>query len=208
MTLGKLAVSAAALALTPFAALAQDAGTTIYSQVDDTAVGTVESNDGATVLVDTGSFKAPLPADAVVEREGKWTVNATKAQVDEMMGQMEAEATAKLDAALVDGAAVTSADDAPVGTILAMDDAGEQIIVANNTGVITLKREHFAVNETGALTALFTGTELAQYTTEVPEGAIVETAEGPMMRTADGWEMTEAETTASAGSTSAAGANQ
>ncbi|MEE4155072.1 MAG: hypothetical protein V2I27_13005 [Erythrobacter sp.] len=212
MKFGKMALSAAALALTPFAAYAQDAGTTIYSQVDDTAVGTVEANDGATVLVDTGSYKAPLPSNAVVEREGKWTVNATKAQIDSMMAQMEAEANAKLDAALVDGAAVMSADSVPVGTILAMDEAGQQIIVANETGVISLKREHFAVNETGMLTALYTGTQLAEFTTEVPEGAIVETAEGPVKHTAEGWEMMAEsdapESSASAASMSAAGATQ
>lgn len=213
MKFGKSALFAATLLAAPFAAQAQDAGTTIYSQVDDSTVGTVETNDGTTVLVDTGSFKAPLPAAAVVEREGKWTVNATKAQIDGMMAQQQAQAKARLDAALVDGAAVVSADSVPMGTILAMDEMGEQIIVANDMGVISLKREHFAVDESGMLTALFNSSELAQFTTEVPEGAIVETAEGPMARTADGWEAVEdeaeeAESTASAAAMSAAGASQ
>jgi len=218
MKLGKMAILAATIAAAPFAVHAQDAGTTVYSQVDESVVGTVETNDGTTVLVDTGAFKAPLPAAAVVEREGKWTVNATKAQIDSMMSQQQAAAEAKLDAALVDGTAVTSADKMPVGTILAMDEAGQQIIVANEMGVISLKREHFAVDESGALTALFTSSELAQFTTAVPEGAIVETAEGPVKRTAEGWEMAgmeegemeegDMEATASAGPMSAAGATQ
>lgn len=203
MKFGKLAVLAATLTAAPFAAYAQDAGTTVYSQVDDSAVGTVESNDGATVLVDTGSFKAPLPSAAVVEREGKWTVNATKAQIDGMMAQMKAAADAKLDAALVDGASVMSADSMPVGMILAMDPAADVIMVANDTGVISLKREHFAVNEAGALTALYSSAQLADFTTAVPEGAVVETAEGKMVHTATGWEMAEMETEESAETASA-----
>ena len=73
MNLSKLALLAAPAVIlaTPFAASAQDAGTMIYSQEETpTEVGTVVSNDGTTVLVDTGKHQAPLPAGYFAEREG------------------------------------------------------------------------------------------------------------------------------------------
>lgn len=200
MKLAKLALLATTLALTPFAANAQDAGTTVFSQVDESTVGTIESNDGATAILDTGSYKAPLPVGTYAMRDGKWTINATKAQIDGMMAAAEAEAAKKLTAALVDGASVVSADTMPVGTVLAMDPETDQYLIENDTGIITLKREHFAVNASGALTALFTNEQLTSFMVEVPEGTVVETPEGKMTRTADGWkamEMNGAETAAS-----------
>ena len=177
MKLAKIALLATALAVTPFAANAQDAGVTVYGN-DDQPAGTIESNDGTNAVLDTGSFKVPLPL-------------ATYG----MMADQAAKAAAKLDAALVDGAAVISADSMPVGTVLAMDPSVDQYLVANGSGVITLKREHFAVDQAGALTALFTSEQLAGFTVEVPEGAVVETPEGKMTRTADGWEAMSEEAT-------------
>ena len=210
MKFAKLALLATTLAAAPYAAIAQDAGTTVYSQVDDSAGGTVESNDGTTVLVDTGSYKAPLPAAAVVEREGKWTVNATKAQIDGMMASAAAEAEKKLDAALVAGAAVMTADMQPAGVILAIDDSVDQIIVEREGGIVSLKREHFAVSAEGNLTALYTMEQIASFTTEVPEGAEIRTASGTLVRNADGTTPTAEETaaTASAGATATTGASE
>ncbi|MEL7318012.1 MAG: hypothetical protein AAFN04_05150 [Pseudomonadota bacterium] len=191
MKLSKLALLAATTVALPFAAQAQDAGTTVYSQVDDSTVGTIESNDGATAVLDTGSYKAPLPIATYAEREGKWTINATKAQIDGMMAAAAAEADKKLAAALVDGASVVSADTMPVGTVLALDVEKDQYLIEADTSIITLKREHFAVNQSGALTALFTSAQLDGFAVEVPEGAVVETPEGKMTRTADGWQAME-----------------
>ncbi|MEM7690289.1 MAG: hypothetical protein AAF291_14820 [Pseudomonadota bacterium] len=194
MKLSKLAVLASTAAVTfgaPFAASAQDAGATVFSQVDESTVGTIESNDGTTAILDTGDYKAPLPVGTYAMRDGKWTINATKAQIDGMMAAAEAEAEKKLAAALVDGATVISADTMPVGTVLAMDPEKDQYLVESDTSVITLKREHFAVNPSGELTALFTSAQLDGFAVEVPEGAVVETPEGKMTRTADGWQAME-----------------
>ncbi|MEO1490447.1 MAG: hypothetical protein AAFR88_13585, partial [Pseudomonadota bacterium] len=173
MKLAKLAVLAAATALAPFAAQAQDVGATVFGN-DDQPIGTVESNDGATVVVNTGTYKAPLPANLIASREIGFSVNATKAQIDSMMAAQKAEADKKLASALVDGAKVISADNMPVGTVLAMDASADQYLVENETGVITLKREHFAVDQAGALIALFTTQQLAGFTVAVPQGAVVE----------------------------------
>ena len=80
------------------------------------------------------------------------------------------------DAALVTGAAVVSAQGRPAGNIFSIDDAADAIIVRREAGIITLKREHFAVNAEGALMALFTLDQIDANTVEVPEGAQIVTS--------------------------------
>ena len=204
MKFAKLALLATTLAAAPYAASAQDAGTTIYGN-DDQPIGTVASNDGTTVVVDTGSYKAPLPANLIGQREIGYSVNATKAQIDGMMAAQVAEAEKKLNAAIVVDAAVVSADSQPAGTIIAIDDSADQIIVENESGIISLTREAFALGTSGELTALYTGEQLASFTTEVPEGAEIRTASGQLVRAAatPEDEAEAAETTASAGGAAA-----
>ncbi|MGB3471442.1 MAG: hypothetical protein WBA51_11525 [Erythrobacter sp.] len=185
MKFAKLALLASTLAAAPFAAHAQDAGTTIYGN-DDQPIGTVETNDGTTVTVDTGTYKAPLPANLIGQREIGYSVNATKDQINGMMAAQKAEAEQKLAAALVDGASVMSADNQAAGTIIAIDDAADQIIVEREDGIFSLKREQFALNPEGALMALYTLEQIASFTTEVPEGAEIRTASGTLIRSADG----------------------
>ena len=169
MNFAKLAVIGTALAALPALAHAQDVGVTVFGN-DDAAIGTVEANADGIVTVDTGTHKAPLPADLLAEREGKWTVNATKAQIDAMMQAQVDEANAKRDAALVVGAAAVTAKGLPAGTVYTIDDQ-DTVILKRDAGIITLKREHFAVNEQGALMALYTAEQLDANTVEVPEGA-------------------------------------
>ncbi|MCK0100163.1 hypothetical protein MWU38_12290 [Qipengyuania sp. S6317L1] len=165
MKFAKMALLATVFAATPMAANAQDTGATVYGN-DDAAVGTVESNDGTTVVVNTGKHQAPLPANLLAEREGKWTVNATKAQIDGMMDQQvaqaeaaaqaqaaaEAEAAAKLDAAIAVGTPVITADAQPLGTISELMDAN--VVVENDeVGLVTLPRNFFALDANDALVA-------------------------------------------------------
>ena len=167
MKFAKLAILAGAMAVTPFAANAQDVGATVFGN-DDAPVGTVESNDGATVMVNTGKHVAPLPANLLAEREGKWTVNATQGQINGMMDQQVAqqqaaaaeaqaaaatEAAAKLEAALVVGAPVITNDAQSLGTVSELQ--AENVVVTNDTaGLITLPRNFFAVDADGQLMAL------------------------------------------------------
>ena len=167
MKFAKLAILAGAMAVTPFAANAQDVGATVFGN-DDAPVGTVESNDGATVMVNTGKHVAPLPANLLAEREGKWTVNATQGQINGMMDQQvaqqqaaaaeaqaaaAAEAAAKLEAALVVGAPVITNDAQSLGTVSELQ--AENVVVTNDTaGLITLPRNFFAVDAEGQLMAL------------------------------------------------------
>ena len=82
----RLILSLSLIVAFSFAAQAQDVGATVYGN-DDAPIGTVTANDGTTVTVNTGKHAAPLPANLLAEREGKWTVNATKGQIDGMMAQ-------------------------------------------------------------------------------------------------------------------------
>jgi len=165
MNFAKFAFGAAALAATPIAATAQDAGTTVYGN-DDAPIGTVLSNDGTTAVVDTGKHQAPLPANLLAEREGKWTVNATQAQINGMMDQQvaqadaaaqaqaaaEAEAAAKLEAAIAVGTPVMTADAQPLGTISELVDTN--VVVTNEeVGLVTLPRDFFALDANDTLVA-------------------------------------------------------
>ena len=169
MKFTKLALLATAMAAAPFAANAQDVGATVFGN-DDAAIGTVTTNDGSVVTVDTGKHKAPLPANLLAEREGKWTVNATKAQIDQMMDAQVAAANEARDAALVEGAAVLSADGQPVGMIYTVDTE-DMVIIKNDAGIITLTRDSFAADANGALMVLYSAADIASNTTPVPEGA-------------------------------------
>ncbi|WP_299191683.1 hypothetical protein [uncultured Erythrobacter sp.] len=169
MKFAKLAVLATAIAATPIAANAQDVGATVYGN-DDAPIGTVAANEGGVVTVDTGKHSAPLPANLLAEREGNWTVNATKAQIDGMMDAQVAAANQARDAALVEGAAVVSADGMPAGTVYTIDDA-DTAIVQSEAGIITLTRESFTVDPSGRLMALYSAEQLAANTVAVPEGA-------------------------------------
>ncbi len=165
MKFAKLALLATALTVTPAAAFAQDAGTTVFGN-DDAPIGTVESNADGIVTVDTGTHKAPLPANLLAEREGKWTVNATKAQIDGMMAQQvaqqqaaaqaqaaaEAEAAAKLNAAISVGTPVITADAQPLGTISEL--LADNVVVTNDdVGLVTLPRNFFALDANDQLVA-------------------------------------------------------
>ncbi len=160
MKFAKMALLATTLAATPFAVSAQDVGTTIYGN-DDAPIGTVQSNADGIVTVDTGTYKAPLPADLLAEREAKWTVNATKAQIDGMMAAQLAEAETKRDAALVVGTAVNTANGNPAGTLTKVDLEADAIVLEGESGPVVLKKEHFAIDAGGALIALFTADQLA-----------------------------------------------
>src|SRR3546814_11657337 len=72
------------------------------------------------------------------------------------MDEQIAAAVAQRDAALVVGAAVVSADAQPAGTVKEIDAATDAVVVEREAGLVTLKREHFAVDGNGALMALVT----------------------------------------------------
>lgn len=171
MKFAKLAVAALALAATP--ALANDqvvAGATVTGP-EGNPVGTIESVADGIVTLDTGTYKAPVPANAFGAGANGPTITVTKAQLNEMMAaqvaqaeqqaaaqaaaqaKAEAEAAAARDAALIVGAPVITADAQPLGMVDQF--AGENVVVKSDDGtLVTLPRTFFAVNGDGALMAL------------------------------------------------------
>lgn len=116
----KLALFATLLATTPAMAIAQDVGATIYGN-DGNPVGTVEQVTDQLIVINTGKHQAPVPVSLIFEGETGPSVNATKGQVDAMMDQKVAEAMAKRDAALVNGAEVVSVNGNPTGKLTSVD---------------------------------------------------------------------------------------
>ncbi|MCL6249560.1 hypothetical protein M3P36_00660 [Altererythrobacter sp. KTW20L] len=144
-------LAAAVLALAPAAALAQAQGETVTGN-DGNPVGTVMSNDGSTVMVDTGTHQVPLPADVFATTDTGPTLNTTKAELDSLYAAQLAEAAAARDAALVAGAAVVTADAQALGSVDTID--GDNIVIREGDFVVTLPRDLLALNGNGQLMAL------------------------------------------------------
>lgn len=156
----KLVLLAGAIAANPVAALAQAVGTTIYG-TDGAPIGSVTEANAQVVVIDTGRHRAPVPANLVYDGEMGKSVNATKEQVDAMMAERLAEAAQRRDAALREGASVVSAGGRDVGRLLAVDLAGDTIILESLAGPLRLRKEHFAVGQQGELTVLYSRDQIA-----------------------------------------------
>ncbi|MBH5323053.1 hypothetical protein [Aurantiacibacter sediminis] len=144
------AAAAAAIAFsTP--AMAQDVGTDIVGN-DEAVIGTVEQNDGTTVVVNTGTYQVPLGTDAFAETDGVWTLNTTKAELETAYGAIMAEQEAALAAALVPGTAVATVDAQALGVI---EEVGEDaVLLADGEERIALPLNLFALDAEGALIVL------------------------------------------------------
>ncbi|MXO61381.1 hypothetical protein GRI89_17705 [Altererythrobacter salegens] len=145
-------IFAAALITFPAVASAQDVGATVMGN-DEAAVGTVVSNDGTNVVIDTGKHKVPLAAASFANNDGVYSVNISKGELDAMMDKAAAEAAAKVQAALVVGAPVVTADAKALGTVDQIDGTNV-VIKGEDDFIVTLPSEMFAVNQDGALMAL------------------------------------------------------
>lgn len=143
------AAAIAAFAATP--ALAQDVGATVFGN-DNGEIGTVSSNDGTTVVLTVGEYQIALPANLFGTSDAGPTLNVTRDQLVQLHEQQLAEAAAALEAALVEGAEVVTADPQPLGTIETID--GENIVIAReDESLVTLPKDLFMVDPSGALMA-------------------------------------------------------
>ncbi len=167
MKFAKLAILATALAATPIAAHAQDVGATVYGN-DGNPIGTIESNDGTNAVINTGKYSAALPVSAFGASDKGPTLNITKAAIEEQLAaaqaaqeqamaeakaKAEAEAAAALQAALVVGAPVTTADSQSLGMV--DEISGDNVIIkGEDDTLVTLPRNLLAANPEGGLFAL------------------------------------------------------
>ena len=150
--------AAAALSLAAFsgAAFAQAAkvqpGPTVYDPQGG-AVGTVDSVANGIAVVNTGAHTVALPLDKFATSEKGPIISVTKQQLDDIAAKADADAAAKLDTALVAGAAVVDNAGVALGTIDKVD--GDNIVLKTEKGPVALTRKYFAVSN-GALKALVT----------------------------------------------------
>ncbi|MWV27741.1 hypothetical protein [Aurantiacibacter rhizosphaerae] len=143
------AAALAAIAANP--ALAQEAGDTVMGN-DGNAIGTVADANEQAVMLTVGEYQIALPKNAFGTSDTGPTLNITRDQLVQMHEQQLAAAEAALAAALVEGAAVVTADPQPLGTIETID--GTNIVITREDETkVTLPREMFAVDPNGALMA-------------------------------------------------------
>ena len=153
MTFSKLTAATAAFSLVLLAgsAAAQDVGATVTGN-DGNAIGTVLSNDGTTIVVDTGTHQVPLGPDAFAVSDTGPTLNTTKGELDTAYGALAAEQAAALQAALVAGAAVVTADAQPFATINTVN--ANDILLDRAGSTMILGKEMFALNADGGVMLL------------------------------------------------------
>ena len=163
MNIAKLAIAtlAATFTLTATPALAAPGdvavGATVYGPQGE-AVGQIVTVEGDQAILDTGAHKVPLALTMYGKGDKGPTITVTKVQLDTMVDQQMAAATAKRDAALIPGAAVVAAQGEAAGTVKSVE--GDDVVLESPAGPVLLKREHFAMNAEGALMALFTADQI------------------------------------------------
>lgn len=151
----RFAITAAILATSAFAApaMAQDAGVTVVGN-DDAAIGTVASNEDGQVTLDVDGRAVTIGANAFVETDGVWTLNATKEQVTGFIDAQEAEAQAALDSAIAVGATVLTSDEQELGAIAEVNADG--VIVPHGGQPVNVPVDMLMLNDEGALVVALT----------------------------------------------------
>lgn len=159
------AAAPAATAPAPAASAEVAAGSQIYGS-DGTVIGTVAQVEGDVALVTVGERTIPIPATAIAAGEAGPTVNITRTalvtQFDQQMAQMDAQ----LEAALVEGAAVQTADGQLLGTIQSRE--ADAIIVAGTEGEMTLSKPMLALGPQGTLVVRATMEQIKQAMAQAP----------------------------------------
>lgn len=162
-----LTIAVLAATMTPTAAFAQGApsapasptlaaGATVFDPQGG-EVGKIVSQSGDAVVLDTGANKATLPRSAFTAGVKGPVINATKAQLDDMVVAAAAKTNAARDAALVVGAQVHGKAGAMIGTI--KEVSGDQVLIDRPEGAVSLSKSAFTVGAAG-LTIWMTTAEL------------------------------------------------
>ena len=141
------AAAALSLAALSAPALAQDAGLTVGAKIygpDGGEVGTIEKVEGDNVTVNTGNLTAALPSSTFGTGDKGPTIGWNKADLEAAISAANAQADAELDAAIVAGADVYSADAVLLGKIKEVPADGT-VIVELTSGPVALPRDQMAL---------------------------------------------------------------
>ncbi len=192
-----IAASVLAAASVPATVSAQDAapqvevtvGAKVYGPQGNEVGDVTEVGDGY-VVVNTGTNMATLPANAFGRNaKQQITISMSKTQLDEAIAKANQEAEAKLAAALVPGASVSTSDGVQVGTVGSINADGSVVLTHNTAGDIALPRNQFTPGATGGVQLVFTSEQLQaalaprQETAAAVEAALVA---GTAVATSDG----------------------
>lgn len=128
------------------------AGATIYGPQGN-EVGKVVSKAGEIVVVDTGKHSASLPVTSFTSGAKGLAIGFTRDQLNAAVENAQAQAEARLAAALVPGSAVVSSDGVAVGTIKDIDAEGI-VTVEREAGPYRLAKTHFIHNGSGLALAI------------------------------------------------------
>ncbi|GAB5347964.1 hypothetical protein [Alteriqipengyuania sp. 357] len=176
------AAAALTLATTAHAQVGPEVGATIYTSEGE-EVATIESLENGIAVVNTGTHTGSIPAQALGEGPDGPVISVTKAQLDQLFEQQEAQTMAARDKALVADAAVTTPNAVAVGTVESVE--GDNVVLAMPEGSVALMRENFSADANGGLVVLFTQAQLVS----ALEGGVApeasEMAEGGEMAGAD-----------------------
>lgn len=141
------------------------AGAQVFGS-DGVVIGTVARVEGDVALVTVDERTIPIPTTAIAAGEAGPTVNITRdalvTQFDQQMAQMDAQ----LEAALVEGTAVQTADGQPLGTIQSRD--ADAIVVAGTAGEMTLSKPMLAIGPEGSLIVRATMEQIQQAMAQAP----------------------------------------
>jgi preprotein translocase subunit YajC len=136
-----LAVATAAGAQTP----PVKAGDTVFD-TSGGEIGKITGMSGDSAIVDTGSHKVAIPANAFGAGAKGPVLSATKAQVDDFGAQADAAAAAALTAALKAGTIVHGINGATLGTVLSVADG--LVELQTPKGAVKLPQTAFASDGT------------------------------------------------------------
>lgn len=159
-----IAASLLAFAAVPMTVHAQAAdagvavGATVYA-ADGSEVGKIDSVSDGNVVLDTGTNKAALPANSFAKGPKGLVFGMTKQQLDDAVAKASQANDAKLETALVTGAALYSSDGVQVGKIREIGADGN-VVVDHDTSAFAFPKAQFTVAENGNLALHMTAAQL------------------------------------------------
>lgn len=134
-------------------------GSSVYDP-DGGLVGTVDSVNDSGAILNVEGKKVGLPLNAFVKGDKGLLIGAKAAELKASVEKQEAEAAAKLQAALVVGAEVRSVDGTSViATVKSID--GDAVILSSQDGDVGLPKSAFFMPAHGLSTA-FTAEQFKQ----------------------------------------------
>lgn len=138
----------------PAVAAAPTVGATVVDPQGG-VVGKIVSVAGTSVVIDTGTNKATIDAASIGASANGPTIAFTRAQLDAAVAGATQEAAAKLNAALVAGAAVKSQDGVAIGTIKEVTAQGNVVIERPGSKPVALPKDTLMLNAAGEVSLLF-----------------------------------------------------